>query len=348
MNNPAKPSNDLILFDPLGHEAHAEPGHPEQPARIERIKEALKSSGVWQAAAFATPLSLDEDVRHRIHHPDHWGRLHRASSSGSRFDPDTFVTSQSWEIANQTAGGAAAVAQAVWTRKAARGFALTRPPGHHATPNRAMGFCLLNNVALAAEYLLQIQAAERLAIFDFDLHHGNGTQDIFFTRDDVLYASTHQSPLYPGTGRLEEIGAGPGEGATLNLPLPPYSGDRALVESLEQVVLPVLKRFEPAMLLISAGFDAHWRDPLGHLLASAAGIGDLVARLTSWADTHCEGRIAVFLEGGYDLDASAASAQATAAALTGQTWEDPLGQAPWQERTDWEEIIMAARQIWGV
>ncbi len=346
MADPDNSPPELILYEPAGHERHAEPGHSEQPARITRIVAALREHGAWDRASFASPIALPEDVLFNIHTAAHWERLKRASLEGIRFDPDTFVTSASWQVANETAGGAAGVAEAVWTRRALRGFALTRPPGHHATLDRAMGFCLLNNVALAAEYLIQAQGARRLAVFDFDLHHGNGTQDIFYSRDDVFYASTHQFPLYPGTGRLAETGRAAGDGSTLNVPLPPFSGDAALMTALEQLIFPALNRFEPEMLLVSAGFDAHWRDPLGHLLASAAGLSKMVKKLAEWTEEHCEGRLALFLEGGYDLEATAAAAQGAAASLMGMPWNDPVGPSPWPEQPDWQETIAAARRLW--
>ena len=211
-----------------------------------------------------------------------------------------------------------------------------------------MGFCLLNNVALAAEHLLQREGAQRLAIVDLDLHHGNGTQDAFWERAEVMYVSTHQWPLYPGTGRLEETGSGPGAGTTVNLPLPPGSGDQALQTAMTEVILPLLDRFAPEMILVSAGFDPHWRDPLGHLQLSAAGYGALVAALTRWADQHADGRITLVLEGGYDLEAGATCALAAVAALLGEAWEDPLGPAPQPETSGWQAVIQQAREMWGI
>jgi len=209
-----------------------------------------------------------------------------------------------------------------------------------------MGFCLLNNVAIAAEHLLQVEGAIKLAIVDLDLHHGNGTQDIFWTREDVLYISTHQYPHYPGTGNLNEVGAGRGQGKTANFPMPPMSGDQAFLAVMDEAILPLLDRFGPDMILVSYGFDTHWRDPLGHLLLSAAGYGELVASLTRWADHNCGGRIALFLEGGYDLEAGRACAQGVVAALLGQEFEDPLGPAPNPETNAWKRMLQQARQIW--
>jgi len=274
--------------------------------------------------------------------------LEAASAQARHLDMDTYTTTASWQLALNAAGGALAVAESVWQRDAARGFALCRPPGHHATPNRGMGFCLLNNVALAAEYLQQIYGAQKLAIIDLDLHHGNGTQDIFWRRGDVCYISTHQSPHYPGTGRLQETGSGAGEGTTTNFPMPPMTGDKGFQTVMDEAILPLLDRFAPQMLLVSYGFDTHWRDPLGNLLLSASGYASLVASLTQWADGNCKGRIMLILEGGYDLDAAAACGVSVTAALLGENWEDPLGPAPYPEGDGWRSMLTQAKAIWGL
>lgn len=339
-------STEIVFYYPDGHQAHAEAGHPERPERVETLRQALQQAGWWQKYPQIQPVQLSMDVLHAVHHKSYLEALQEYSRSGRRLDMDTYTTPASWQLALNAAGGAIAVADAVWCGEAQRGFALCRPPGHHATPHRGMGFCLLNNIALAAEHLIIQRGAKRLAIVDFDLHHGNGTQDIFWRRGDVFYISTHQSPLYPGSGDLNEIGAGEGEGATANFPLPPGTGDQGFHEILESFILPLIDRFRPEMLLVSFGFDPHWRDPLGHLQLSAKGYGDLIARLVNWADENCQGRIALFLEGGYDLDAAAACGQAVTAALLGVEWEDPLGPSPRPEGSSWRIIASRARQIW--
>jgi acetoin utilization deacetylase AcuC-like enzyme len=266
---------------------------------------------------------------------------------------DTYTTMDSWRLALNAAGGGVAVGRAVWEGRSRRGFALARPPGHHATPDRGMGFCLLNNIALAAEFLIRghldkASNAERLAIVDLDLHHGNGTQDAFWSRGDVLYISTHQYPHYPGTGSMNERGAGLGEDCTVNFPFPPLTGDQGFQVTMEECILPLLDRFSPQMLLISFGFDPHWRDPLGQLMLTAGCYGELVAQLAGWADRNCEGKIALFLEGGYDLEAGAACAQAVVAALLGKSWQDPLGPSPRPEGDAWRMIVRAAKEVWRI
>ena len=340
--------DDLLFFYPTGHEEHSERGHPERPGRIEAIKQAFENAGLWDQYPHAEPAKISEAVLHGVHDPVYLKELKVASQKGQRLDMETYITPASWQLALNAAGGAIAVAEAVWKRAAKRGFAFTRPPGHHATPNQAMGFCLINNIAVAAEHLLQTQIAERLAIIDIDLHHGNGTQDIFYSRGEVFYFSTHQYPLYPGTGALDEIGTGAGEGRTVNIPLPPYSGNQAFTSCLHSVIFPLLDKFKPQMLLISAGFDAHWRDPLGNLLVSTNCYGEVVAALSDWADINCQGRIALFLEGGYDLEAGAQTALASSRALLGQPWDDPLGNSPTQEESGWQDTLEQAKVIWDL
>ncbi|HUF39273.1 MAG TPA: histone deacetylase [Anaerolineales bacterium] len=338
----------IAYFYPSGHAAHAEHGHPERPERVEAIVETLDQAGLWQAYPHLTPLDVGERILLGVHTRRHLETIEAASHRGGRIDADTYLTTASWELALNAAGGACSVAAAVWDRGAARGFALCRPPGHHATPDRAMGFCLLNNIAVAAEYLLQEAGAQKLAIVDIDLHHGNGTQDIFYERPEVLFISLHQHPLYPGTGMLGETGRGPGAGTTVNLPLPPYCGDTAFAAAVETAILPALVRFEPDMLLVSAGLDVHWRDPLGHLQFSAAGYHAAVSALAKFADDRCGGRIALVLEGGYDLTGGAACALGAASALLARPFTDPLGPAPYPETERWLEVIAQVRKIHGL
>ena len=340
--------HDLVYFYPQGHGAHYEYGHPERPERVETIRQALDAVDWWQPYPQLNPLSVPADLLASVHDPGYLKVLPELSQRGQRLDMDTYTTPASWELALNAAGGAISVAGAVWEGSARRGFALTRPPGHHATVQRGMGFCLLNNVALAAQFLVSELGAGRLAIIDLDLHHGNGTQDIFWRRSDVFYFSTHQSPFYPGSGSLEETGAGAGKGYTANFPLPPGSGDAAFSEILEGIIQPLLDRYEPQMILVSYGFDPHWRDPLGHLQLSAVGYGRLIASLAAWADEHCGGRIALFLEGGYDLEAAAACSLCVTAALLGQEWQDSLGAAPNSEGRSWQAVARAARSMWGI
>jgi acetoin utilization deacetylase AcuC-like enzyme len=340
--------HEIVYFYPEGHARHREAGHPERPERVETIRTALREAGLWDGYPHLQPMELLPGVLETVHAPAYLEQLKAASRRGQHLDADTYVTPDSWELALNSAGGAVSVAAAVWHEKARRGFALCRPPGHHATHARGMGFCLINNAAAAAEHLIQQEGAERLAILDLDLHHGNGTQDIFYARPDVFYLSTHQAPLYPGTGRIYEKGRGPGSGTNANIPLPPSSGDQAFQEAVDRIVLPLLERFDPQMLLVSYGFDTHWMDPLGSLLLSAGGYAALVASLADFADRRCGGRIALILEGGYDLSAAAACSTGAAAALLGQEWSDPLGESPYEESSAWQGVFDQIAELWGL
>ncbi len=340
---------DFVYFYPEGHAAHQKQGHPERPERVEAARSALEEAGLWEDCPKLAPITLSEAVLQAVHTPAYLSLLERACRRGGHLDGDTYVHPASWQLALNSAGGAAAVARAVWRGEARSGFALCRPPGHHAVKGQGMGFCLLNNVAIAAEYLLQTEGARRLAVVDIDLHHGNGTQDIFWTRSDVLFCSTHQIPLYPGTGALDECGEGQGAFYTLNLPMLRNSGDKAYQAALDEVILPVLGMYKPEMILVSFGFDAHWADPLGSLLLSAAGYFRLAAGLAQFADKQCAGRIALFLEGGYDLDAAGACSTAVVSAVRGiASWKDPLGPSPYPESESWKSVMQAARQQWGL
>jgi acetoin utilization deacetylase AcuC-like enzyme len=340
--------DDIVFFYPTGHEAHRETGHPERPERVEAIRLALQQASWWDRYPHLEPLALSNEILQAVHSPQYLSILQTACQRGQRLDMDTYTTPQSWELTLRSAGGAAALAAEVWKKEAHSGFALTRPPGHHATRERGMGFCLLNNVAIAAEFLLRQETAQRLAIVDLDLHHGNGIQEAFYRRVEVFYLSTHQSPFYPGTGFLEERGAGLGYGTNANLPLPPFSGDEAFRSAMQDFILPLLEKYAPDMLLVCVGFDTHWKDPLGSLLLSAHGMYGLIESLNRFARQNCEGRIALFLEGGYDLQAGAACAQALTAALLGQSYRDLLGPAPRREIEDWKEVLQKAKQLWGI
>jgi acetoin utilization deacetylase AcuC-like enzyme len=340
--------HDMVWYYPEGHQAHSEYGHPERPERVEVIRKVLTESGLWGLYPQLESIPISQEIVENIHDPSYLQLLEKTSAMGKRLDMDTYTTAASWDLAQKTVGGAVAVARSVWCGEARRGFALTRPPGHHATIDRGMGFCLLNNVAIAAEYLLFKESATRLAIVDLDLHHGNGTQDIFWNRDDVFYFSTHQYPHYPGSGQLSEIGAGIGEGKTANFPMPPMSGDQAYETIMTDVIIPLLDRYGPDMILVSYGFDTHWRDPLGNILVSAAGYQRLISHLVSWVDMYSKGRIALFLEGGYDLNAANACTGAVVSALLGTDWQDPIGLSPVPEMNTWQEMLKKARKIWGL
>jgi len=336
---------ELVYFYPEGHAGHFERGHPERPERVEVIRTALVEEGLWDLYPRLAATVIDADLIQLIHSPAYLNLLEMTCRRAGHLDPDTFTTVATWGLAHQAAGGAVTVASAVWEGKARRGFALTRPPGHHAMRGQGMGFCLLNNIAIAAEYLIRNCQVRRLAIVDLDLHHGNGTQDIFWNRSDVFYVSTHQSPFYPGTGGVEDIGSGNGEGWTANFPLPPGSGDDAFRTIMDELILPLLDQKKPEIILVSYGFDPHWLDPLGQLLLTADGYSKSIGKLCTWADTHSEGKVALFLEGGYDLNAGKACSLAVVSAMLDRKRDDPY-PCPYQENNTWRLTLKKAQSIW--
>ncbi len=339
--------DEMVYFYPDGHEAHFEAGHPERPERVETIRSTLQNAGIWDAYPKLTPFELSEDIYSAIHSPAYLNLLELTSKRSGHLDLDTYTTPATWELAHRAAGGAAALATSIWEGNAKRGFALTRPPGHHAMHGQGMGFCLLNNVALAAQYLITNYQVERLAIVDLDLHHGNGTQDIFWSRKDVFYISTHQAPFYPGTGQINDIGEGDGAGWTANFPLPAGTGDSAFIKLMDDLILPLLDQHQPQIILVSYGFDAHWMDPLGQLLLTAGGYAHLIQKLASWADMHCDGKIGLFLEGGYDLNAGSACSLAVISSMLGKPWNDPY-PCPYSESSAWQLMLNRARSIWNL
>jgi len=242
-------------------------------------------------------------------------RLHQiCDDGGGMVDPDTVVSCGSWDVALLAAGAGLAAVERLDRGDADAAFLAIRPPGHHAVPAASMGFCLVNNVAVTAAVLRA--RGERVVIVDWDAHHGNGTQDIFYDDPDVLYVSLHEWPLYPGTGSMDEVGVGAGVGATLNVPLPAGTTGDVYLAALDEVVAPVVARFAPTWVLVSAGFDAHRADPITGLGLSAGDFADLTARVVALAPRP--GRVIAFLEGGYDLDALRDSVTATASTLLGQ------------------------------
>lgn len=291
----------------LGHDTG---DHVEHPSRALAIQERLSQSGLLANRPDMYVQSASTLLLERVHDRRYLEALERFSRQGGGWiDSDTYVGPDSVDIAKLAAGAASGVVQQVVSGRAKRGFALGRPPGHHATRARAMGFCLYNSIAAAAETALEA-GLERVAIIDWDVHHGNGTQDIFYERRDVLFVSIHQYPFYPGSGSASERGQGNGEGYTINLPLGARAGDGSYLSLFDEVIAPALRAYEPELLLVSAGFDAHVRDPLGGMRVTDQGFAELAERAVAIAEELCGGRIAAVLEGGYDVDALARSVEA--------------------------------------
>jgi len=311
------------------HEAHDEPRHVEQAARLAAIAAALDTSGLRADLVELASGPASEQQILAVHEPRMLDTL-RSTAAHARawLDQDTYATAGSYEAALLAAGAAVHAVEAVVGGQAANAFALVRPPGHHATRFRPMGFCLLNNIAIAARHALDILGMERVAIVDYDVHHGNGTQECFYDDGRVLFCSTHAWPLYPGTGAVQEVGAESGYGLTLNLPLPHGTGDDGFSRCYDELLVPAIRSFGPQLILVSAGYDAHWADPLGPLALSVAGYAALTQRLVALASEVCAGRIALVLEGGYDLSALGACVVAALRVLLGRVpGADPLGSA---------------------
>ncbi len=298
----------------LQHDAG--PGHPERPQRLQAMLTHLASTDLWDRLTRLEPQPIAREVLALVHPPDYVERIERACRAGpTALDPDTVVSPGSWDAALHAAGAVTQAIDLVVGGTVRSAFCAVRPPGHHARANRAMGFCLFNNVAVGARYAQTTHGLSRILIVDWDVHHGNGTQAIFYEDPTVLYFSTHQSPFYPGTGAREEIGAGKGQGFTINVPLPAGSGDARVLQACQDELLPNAERFKPELVLISAGFDAHQDDPLAGLAMTETGYADLTRLVKGIAQRHSQGRIVSVLEGGYHLDALRRSVEAHLRAL---------------------------------
>jgi acetoin utilization deacetylase AcuC-like enzyme len=300
--------------------------HPEHPRRHAAVSAAIADLLPGRPESPFGPAS-DEAIL-RVHTADHLHGIEAlAAAGGAWVDPDTMVGPDSLDTARMAAGAAVAGVDAVLDGAAPRAFALGRPPGHHATAGRAMGFCLLNSVAIAAANARH-RGLERVAIVDWDVHHGNGTQVAFYDRPEVLFFSTHRLPFYPDTGSVEEIGRGAGEGYNVNVPLPPRLGDGDYAAVFHELLVPIADAFEPQLVLVSAGFDSHGDDPLGGMGVTAEGFANLCAIVQGIAKRHAGGRLAMILEGGYDLPALAESVHACTRVLAGELPPPPPPPSP--------------------
>jgi len=298
----------------LEHETGA--GHPERPARLRAITEHLQRVGLWDALVHCVPAPAARETLALVHPASYIELIERACREGPvHLDPDTAVSPASWEAALRAVGAVTQAVDAVHAGRLRAAFCAVRPPGHHALAERAMGFCVFNNVAVGARHAQHRHNVARVLIVDWDVHHGNGTQAIFYDDPSVLYVSMHQHPFYPGTGAREETGAAKGRGFTVNVPVPAGSGDAELLAAFREVLVPEAERFDPQLVFISAGFDAHHDDPLAGLQVTDAGYQELTRIVRQIADRHAQGRIVSALEGGYDLDALGRGVEAHVRAL---------------------------------
>jgi acetoin utilization deacetylase AcuC-like enzyme len=332
----AEKPGTLVLTDPKFLDHDPGPGHVESPARLDAVMGELGRDPIDGVAIEMPRPATDAEIE-AVHHPGYRARLARLAGEYAELDADTAVSPGSWEAATLAAGAAIGGVEAVMSGRAANAFALVRPPGHHARPAEAMGFCLVNNAAVAAEAARRAGAA-RVLIVDWDVHHGNGTQEIFAARDDVLYMSAHQYPFYPGTGAAHEIGVGVGQGATVNCPLPGGQDDADYGVVFHDLFLPIGRAFAPELIIVSAGFDAHARDPLAEMQVTERGFAAMTSMVAELAAGSCGGKLVLLLEGGYDLPALAASVRASLEVLTGRREEFPRGAG-----TDAVGAVAAAR-----
>ena len=286
--------------DYLNHDTG--PGHPERPDRLRASLVALQQSDVWDQLHLIEPTPASVEQIAYAHNPAYSEHIRLHCEREIPLTYDTTVCHESFDIAMLSTGGVLRAADAVATGAVKNAFAMVRPPGHHATPGQSMGFCLFNNIAVTARYLQREHGIGKVAIVDWDVHHGNGTQDIFYEDESVFFFSIHQSPLYPGTGSSRERGSGKAHGTTLNVPMLAESGDDAYITVFTDVLMSALRNFSPEFLLISAGFDAHYLDPLAGIELTADGFSMLTELMLEFAEETTSGRVVSALEGGYSLE----------------------------------------------
>ena len=296
-----------ILYDPRFLDHDTGRGHPERPQRLSHAIDVLQGQPWFTDLSHIDPVACDPKWLTTIHSQSYIDRAREECRAGQAYvdSPDVAVSTSSWDVAVLAAGGAVAIAEKVISGEVSNGFAMVRPPGHHAEQSTALGFCLFNNIAITARYLQQQHGLDKILILDWDVHHGNGTQHSFESDPSVFYISTHQYPFYPGTGAHSETGTGPGSGATLNCPMAAGCGDHEYREAFEERILPAARNFKPDAVLLSAGFDAHHADPLGSINLSTEFYRWMTEQMMDVADTCCKGRLISLLEGGYDLNALA-------------------------------------------
>lgn len=328
-----------ITFDPIFLK-HDQPGHPENAKRLESIIFGLQEKGLLEKVKHINSRSAEIDeiaICHKKEYVEYVKEF--CEKGGGYFDPDTYSNQHSYTAAATAIGSSIDLVKAVIEGELKNGFALLRPPGHHALADRSMGFCLFGNIAIAAKVALTQSGISKVAIVDFDVHHGNGTQALVGDDPNILFISSHQYPFYPGTGSVREIGNGEAEGTVINIPLQAGVGDEGFKIVYEKIVIPSLERFKPELILVSAGYDGHCEDPLANLNLSLTGYNWISRELIKSAEKICNSKIVFFLEGGYNLQVLSDGVANTIRGLLGiELFEDPLGK-PNDEEPDIERVI---------
>jgi acetoin utilization deacetylase AcuC-like enzyme len=336
-----------LVYDPIYLE-HDTGDHVENSRRLVEAMSHLKETGIKEKLTSLPARPASPEELEMIHTSEYISYVkNKAEKGGGWLDPDTVMSSKSYEAALYAAGGVLVAVEAVMKEEVDNAFALVRPPGHHAVEDRAMGFCIFNNVAIAAKFALSKFKLNRVLIADFDVHHGNGTQDAFYADPKVLYFSTHQYPFYPGTGWMDVTGTGAGEGTTVNFPMAAGWGDEEYLRAFNEVLIPVVRRFQPQLILVSAGFDAHWADHLAMMRATITGFVQMAMILKELAAELCQGRLVLTLEGGYNLRVVACSIKAIFDVLLGNSgMDDPTGKAPAARKPEgFDKHIEAIKRI---
>jgi acetoin utilization deacetylase AcuC-like enzyme len=311
-------SNTAVFYDPIYLEHDTGYGHPERPERLEATLQVMDKAGLSEKVGIISPRDATVEEIQLVHPKSYIEKVRKvAESGGGWLDPDTHVGTRSYAAALKSSGAVLEGLERIFSGDIDNAFCLVRPPGHHATAERGMGFCIFDNNAIAARFAIKEFGISRVFILDWDAHHGNGLQDIFYDDEKVLYTSLHQYPHYPGTGAYSEVGIGDGEGFTVNFPLPARSGEEIYLAAFDQVIIPMARQYKPELVLISAGYDGHFSDLLCSMLLRAESYAEMATRLKELAEAECGGRIMAALEGGYDLAGIAASITDTIAVLCG-------------------------------
>ncbi|MBE9535592.1 MAG: histone deacetylase [Proteobacteria bacterium] len=333
-----------ILADNIFME-HRTGAHVESPDRLRVIYDMLEEEKYYDSSTrIELRRATDEEIV--LNHDEAY--IHMLESTGpGNLDSDTVLSERSLEVARLAVGGCLNMVDEIMSGRIVKGFAFVRPPGHHAEKERGMGFCLFNNIAIAARHLMKEHGLQRIAIIDWDLHHGNGTEHSFYSEKGLLYLSMHQSPCYPGTGGLRDVGTGEGEGFNVNLPIAAGAGDAEYLKAFDELFLPIMERYRPEIILVSAGFDTHRLDPLGAMELSAAGFGAMGQRLSELAGQVCGGKIGFFLEGGYSLEGLKESVSELLYAITGEKAYDlpPSGDTSIDELLGIAKLVQ--ERYWG-